>query len=99
MKSGANIDLKLFVLYTKASVDFFSAYPGLYVPRPLGFRCDQTAETLAFLAREILALTKMNWNNTQFDGGQPITLRAARQVSDILNYLGTDFEPYYRFYM
>lgn len=90
---------KLFVLYTKGSVDFFTAYPGMYVPRPLGFRCDQTAETPTFLAKEILALTKMNWNNTQFDGGQPITLRAARQVGSLLKYLDEDFEPYYRFYM
>jgi hypothetical protein len=90
---------ELLVLYTKGSVDFFSAYPGLYVPCPLGFRCDSTAETPTFIAQEILALTKMNWNNTQFDGGQPITLRAARQVGNILKYLGSDFEPYYRFYM
>jgi hypothetical protein len=92
---------ELFVLYTKGSVDFFSAYPGLYVPRPLGFRCDHTGATLTFLAQEILALTKMNWNNTQFDGGQPITLRAARQVGSILKCLGPNdpYEPYYRFYM
>lgn len=90
---------KLFVLYTKGSVDFFSTYPGLYIPRPLGFRCDKTAETPVFLAKEILALTKMNWNNTQFDGGEPITLRASRQVGSILKYLDQDYEPYYRFYM
>ena len=90
-----------FLLYTKGSVDFFSAYPGLYVPRPLGFRCDCAAETSSFLAREILTLTKMNWNNTQFDGGQPITLRCARQVGKILKYFGENdpYEPYYRFYM
>lgn len=90
---------ELNVLYTKGSVDFFSAYPGLYVPRPLGFRCDHTAETPSFLAQELLALTKMNWNNTQFDGSQPITLRAARQVGNILKYLEANFEPYYRYYM
>ena len=90
-----------FVLYTKGSVDFFSTYPGLYVPRPLGFRCDRVSETSPFLAQEILALTKMNWNNTQFDGGQPITIRCARQVGQILKYFGPDdhYEPYYRFYM
>ena len=90
-----------FVLYTKGSVDFFSAYPGLYVPRPLGFRCDRVAETSSFIGQEILALTKMNWNNTQFDGGEPITLRCARQVGHILKYLGPNdpCEPYYRFYM
>lgn len=89
----------LFVLYTKGSVDFFSAYPGMYVPRPLGFRCDNVSMTAPFLAQEILALTKMNWNNTQFDGGDPITLRASRQVGNILKYLEGDYEPYYRYYM
>lgn len=92
---------KMFVLYTRGSVDFFSTYPGLYVPRPLGFRCDRTASTPTFLAQEILGLTKMNWNNTQFDGGEPITLRASREVGNILKYFGPDdpYEPYYRFYM
>jgi hypothetical protein len=30
------------------------------------------------LARKVLALTKMNWDNTQFDGAEPVTLRASR---------------------
>ena len=90
-----------YVLYTKGSVDFFSAYPGMYVPRPLEIRCDQVAATPTYLAQEILALTKMNWNNTQFDGKEPITLRCARQVGQILKYFGPDdhYQPYYRFYM
>ena len=36
------------------------------------------------VAREMLSLSKLNWNNTQFDGGEPITVRAARRVGDIL---------------
>lgn len=92
-------DGRLFVLYTKGSVDFFTAYPGMYVPRPLGFRCDKIAETPRSLAKEILALTKMNWNNTQFDRSEPITMRAARQVGSILKHVDAEYEPYYRFYM
>ena len=90
-----------YVLYTTGSVDFFSTYPGMYVPRPLGIRCDQVAETPTFLANEILALTKMNWNSTRYDGKQPITLRCARHVGKILKYfeLNDHYEPYYRFYM
>lgn len=88
-----------YVLYTKGSVDFYNAYPGMYIPLPLGFRCDQVSETPKYIAREILGLTKMNWNNTQFDGGEPITVRASRQVGNILKYLGSEYEPYYRFYM
>jgi hypothetical protein len=98
---GTFLDLggDLYILYTKGSVDFFTAYPGLYVPLPLGIRCDKVAETPLEIGKEILALTKMNWNNTQFDGGEPITLRAAHQVGGILKYVNESYEPYYRFYM
>ena len=63
--------------------------------------CAQTVKTSKFLAQEILALTKMNWNNTQYDGGEPITLRAAHQVSGILKYIDEDdhIEPRYSFYI
>lgn len=89
------------VLYTRGSVDFFATYPGMYVPKPLLFKCDSTEQTAKFLAQEILGLTKMNWNNTQFDGGDPITMHAAHQVSNILKYVEKDgyVAPSYRFYM
>lgn len=65
----------------------------MYVPRSLRFRCDRSDQTPVSLAKEILALTKMNWNNTQFDNSEPITLHAARQVGDILKYLGPTDQP------
>lgn len=87
------------LLYTKGSVDFFRTYPGMYVPRPLLLRCEEVEQTPTFLAREALALTKMNWNNTQFDNGDPITLRAARNVGDILKYVEGSPQPRYSYYM
>jgi hypothetical protein len=53
------------------------------------------------LATEILALSKMSWNNTQFDGGEPVTTRVARQVGDILRHVpdGAKVQPRYSFYM
>jgi hypothetical protein len=52
-------------------------------------------------SKETLAPTKMNWNGTQFVGALPITLKAARQVGDILKYVsdGITPDPRYRFYM
>ena len=96
-----SLDDRTHVLYTRGSVEFFATYPGMYVPLPLEQICDDTEESPDNLAREILALTKMNWNNTQFDGKWPITLLAARQVGSILRHLGpTDpCEPHYGFYM
>jgi hypothetical protein len=91
----------LELLYTRGSVEFFKTYPGLYVPRPLLFRCDVAQQTPKHLAREILALTKMNWNHTQFDAGDPITLEAARKVGKILKYVSDDgrVAPRYSYYM
>lgn len=53
------------------------------------------------LATEILALSKMNWNNTQFDGGWPITLRAAKQVAAILRQCSDEaaVQARYAYYM
>jgi hypothetical protein len=89
------------LLYLRGSVQFFETYPGLYVPRPLEFTvfCGET--TLEHLAREMLSLSKLNWNNTQFDGGEPITVRAARRVGDILKCVpeGGTVQPSFRFYM
>lgn len=96
-----HLDERSLALYTKGSVDFFRTYPGMYVPRPLGIRSARTEQTMGFLAREALALTKMNWNNTQFDGGEPITLKAADKVGDVLKYLGEGdwVAPRYSYYM
>jgi hypothetical protein len=84
-----------------SGVEFFSTYPGMYVPQPLALRHDAGDSAATDLAREVLALTKMNWNNTQFDGRAPITIRPARQVGNILKYVGPDdpVEPRYANYM
>lgn len=89
------------LFYTRGSVEFFSTYPGMYIPSPILIEAASVEQTALFLASEILALTKMNWNNTQFDGALPITLRAARQVSKILKYVSENenVEPRYSFYM
>ena len=88
-------------LYTRGSVEFYETYPGMYMPRTLRIEASRTERSLESHAAEILALTKMNWNDTQLDGAMPITIRAARQVGKILRYLGpNDNLPHkYSFYM
>lgn len=89
------------LLYLKGSVDFFATYPGMYVPRPLEFSVHQAETPLEQLAKEMFSLSKLNWNNTQFDGGEPITVRAARRVGDILKCVpeGANVQPTFRFFM
>ena len=89
------------VLYTKGSVPFFETYPGMYVPRPVSIKVAAGDQTPLAHAKEILALTKMNWNSTQFDGALPLTLTAAYGVGSVLKYCGENqrIEPRYSFYM
>jgi hypothetical protein len=96
-----NLQPSTGLLYLRGSVQFFETYPGMYVPRPLEFSVTRSETPLDQLAKEMLSLSKLNWNNTQFDGGEPITLRAARRVGDILKCVadGGVVQPSYRFYI
>jgi hypothetical protein len=95
-----DLDDKRRLLYTRGTVPFYEEYPGMYVPRSLLVRFESTTTPKDELCTAILHLTKMNWNNCQMDELTPITLRAARQVGDILKYapVGAVAE-HYRYYM
>jgi len=84
------LDEKRHLLYTRGSVPFFETYPGQYAPRALEVQLDKAERSRDALCREILLLTKMNWNSTEFDMRDPITLHAARGVGDILKYIPLD---------
>lgn len=95
-------DKATHLLYTRGAVKYYKTYPGLYVPQPLEIRIVESDESPGVLCNEILSLTKMNWNNTQFDGKYPITIECARKVGQVMKYLGEkDPEPQisYSFYM
>jgi len=96
-----SVDTRRHLLYTRGSVPFYGTYPGMYIPTPLPFRLVDTESSPERLAEELLALTKMNWNQTQLDGRLPITLRTADRVGEILRHLGPNDRPQgrYAFYM
>src|SRR5262249_32125648 len=75
------------VVYLKGTVPYFEVYPGNYIPRALEFIREDGETSSADLARELVELSKLNFNNTQFDSGDPITVRAARRVGDILKHV------------
>jgi hypothetical protein len=88
----ASLDDRDHLLYSRGSVEFYATYPGLYVPQPLLFRCEEVEQGPKQIARELLGLSKLNWNHTQFDGSMPITIVAARKVGEILKYADADGE-------
>jgi hypothetical protein len=95
------MDDRFSLLYTRGSVPFYRMYPGMYVPRALEIESSEVESPSLRIAEEILALTKMNWNNTQFDAGDPITIRAAKKVGNILKYVDPDAKitPKYSYFM
>ena len=89
------------LLYTRGSVPYYGTYPGARVPRPLHLRPYECETPLPALAAEVLALSKMNWNSTQFDQALPIPIRAAKQVGRVLKHVsyGEREQSDYPFYM
>ena len=89
------------LLYTRGSVPFYGTYPGLRVPRPLLLVPHENSDSkLLTLAKDVLALTKVNWNTTQFDQKLPAPIKAAREVGRILKHVefGTSVSPDFRRY-
>ena len=89
------------ILYTRGSVHQYQTYPGMYIPAPLEIRIVSAASSTKTVCKEVLGLTKMNWNNTQFDNKYPITIGCAKRVGEIMKYLGENEQPKesYAFYM
>ena len=89
------------ILYTRGSVHQYQTYPGMYIPAPLEIRIVSAVSSPKSVCKEVLGLTKMNWNNTQFDNKYPITIGCARRVGEIMKYLGENEHPKesYAFYM
>jgi hypothetical protein len=99
---GTFIDLNgKGLLYTRGSVPYYGTYPGLRVPRPLLLVPHENSDsTISALAKDVLALTKVNWNTTQFDQKLPAPIKAAREVGRILKHIeyGTAVSPDFRKY-
>ena len=89
------------IIYTTGFVPQLGDYPGMRVPVPLQIVEHHGESSVETLAREILALTKVNWNSCAFCNGDPITIQFARSVGHILTELpkGVDPQTKYKFYM
>ncbi|MGM0351991.1 argonaute/piwi family protein [Streptomyces sp. ECR3] len=99
--TSVQLDARSLLLYTRGSVPYFRTYPGLYVPQPLLIRPATRGTDLLTAGMDILALTKMNWNNAQLDERDPLTLRTAYRVGSILRHVpaGARIATRYAYYM
>lgn len=99
--TSVQLDERSLLLYTRGSVPYFRTYPGLYVPQPLLIRPVASGTDLLAAGTDILALSKMNWNNAQLDERDPLTLRTAYRVGAILKHVpeGARIATRYAYYM
>jgi hypothetical protein len=90
-----------YIMYTRGYVPYLKLYPGLRIPRPLQFVHAAGSGGIQELMREVLSLTRMNWNSADFASAEPITLAFSRNVGLILSELPADVQPHssFRFYM
>lgn len=87
-------------LFTSGFVPWWNEYPGPHIPAPIQIGAAGDTD-LRQRAREILGLTKMNWNSSEGIGRYPITLSFAKRVGQLMSELSDNQvpNPSYRFYI
>jgi hypothetical protein len=59
-------------------------YPGFETPKPLLIEMNRGDGDLMTIMRDVLALTKINYNACDYASGLPVTLKFADRVGEIL---------------
>lgn len=90
-------------LYTSGYTPNLGTYPGPYVPEPIEIVERFGDGSIQKICREVLALTKLNWNSATFSCGFPMTLFFSREVGKILSEVREEgdekIQPSYRYYI
>ena len=85
---------ELDYLYTTGYIASLNEFHGMHVPAPLQIADhigqDSTRDTLL---REVLTLTKLNWNSAALGGLLPITIKFSGLVGEIMREIPADREP------
>jgi hypothetical protein len=87
-------------LFTGGYVPWWNEYPGMHIPAPLELG-SATRTDMKARSKEILTLTKMNWNSSDGIARLPITVLFARRVGELMCELSDNAipKPSYRFYI
>jgi hypothetical protein len=63
-----------------------ATYEGSNIPEPIEIRPDEECHSdRDKLCEEILFLTKLDWNTSDFAVKEPVTLKVSRKVSSVLS--------------
>jgi hypothetical protein len=82
------------ILWTRGYVPRLQTYPGREVPNPLHVDIVRGDADIEVVLKDVLALTKVNYNSCIFADGTPVTLRFANAIGEILTAIpATDTVP------
>ena len=72
------------LLYSNGFKPRIATYDGFEVPVPLAITIQHGEADILQVARDILGLTKLNYNSCQLGEGRPITVKYSERVGEIL---------------
>lgn len=75
---------KLGYLWTNGFAPRLNTYPGWEVPNPLRVEINRGKSELQQVLTDILSLTKINFNACVYGDGEPVTLKFANAIGEIL---------------
>ena len=85
-------------LYTTGYIAALGEFHGMHVPAPLQIADHVGQDTpREALLKEVLALTKLNWNSAAVGGLLPVTIKFSRLVGPIMREIPRDREPLQQF--
>ncbi len=82
--TAVSISRKKGYLWTTGYIPRLRTYPGFETPKPIHIEINRGDGDLLTVMRDILALTKINYNACDYSSGLPVTLKFANQVGEIL---------------
>jgi hypothetical protein len=71
-------------LWTTGYIPRLRTYPGFETPKPILVDINRGDGDLSTVMRDVLALTKINYNACDYSSGLPVTLKFADRVGEIL---------------
>ena len=71
-------------LWTRGFIPRLQTQMGLEVPNPLNIEITRGTMDFKMVCKDILSLTKLNYNACIFGDGLPVTLRFARNIGEVL---------------
>jgi hypothetical protein len=87
-------------LFTSGYVPWWDEFPGAHIPAPIEIGSAAPTDVEA-RSKEILALSKMNWNSSDGITRLPVTLLFAKKVGEVMTELSDNVtpNPSFRFHM